>query len=238
MSTVQFNLLPDVKMEYVKAQRTQNLVVSVSILVAAASLGIFLLTLFVADVVQKKQLSDSAKDLKTYTAQLKDKPNVERIVTVQNQLKSLVQLHQAKHISSRLFAYLPSLTPTNVQISDIKIDYAANTIEITGTSDSQQSINTFIDSLKFTTYKLGQDGDSKNAFSNVLETSFSIDNNGGGASFTITAEFQPDLFSNSAAGEEPILIVPKGVSTRSVLEDPANQLFNGSIKSNQKQGGN
>ncbi len=229
MSSVQFNLLPDVKLEYVKAQRMQNLIVSVSILVAAVSFGLFILTLFTADVVQKKQLSDSAKDLKSYTSELKAKPNVEKIVTVQNQLASLVPLHQSKHITSRLFTYLPALTPTTVQISDLSLDHSTNTAQITGSSDSQQSINTFIDSLKFTTVKVGSSNESKKAFSNVLETEFSIDTAGKGANFTITAQYDPDLFSNNLNGQQPALTVPKLTSTRSVIEDPANLLFNGSI---------
>lgn len=239
MSMVQFNLLPDVKMQYVKVQRTQNLIVSISILVAAASLGIFILTFFTANVVQKKQLSDASKDVAKYTKELRSKPNVERIVTVQNQLKALVPLHQQKHITSRLFSYLPALTPVTVQVTDLSIDFTTNTILISGTSNSQQSINTFIDSMKFTTYKIGKDGEPQKAFSNVLETSFTLDENGGKADFTISTQFAPDLFSNNLGGEQPILIVPKLTTTRSVVEDPANSLFNGSIKpSNNNQGSN
>jgi Tfp pilus assembly protein PilN len=246
MSSVQFNLLPDIKMQYVKAQKTQGLVITIFTLTAVASLVIFVLTLFTADIVQKKQLTDAQKNLKDYTSQLKAKPNVERIVTVQNQLQALVALHQNKHVTSRLFTYLPSLTPTNVQISELSLAYASadsstapNTVLITGTSDSQQSINTFIDTLKFTTYSVGSSIKDKNAFSNVLETSFSLDADNGGANYTISAEFDPMLFSNNLGGEIPKLTVPHLTSTRSSLGDPSNPLLNGSIKSSDsKKDGN
>src|SRR5207244_2785243 len=118
---------------------------------------------FAVDVVQKKQLSDADKSIVTYTSQLKAIPNVNKIITVQNQLQALVGLHQNKHISSRLFTYLPSVTPTKAHVNQIKMDLVANTIELTGTADSHQTINTFIDTLKFTTYKIGNDSSTKNA---------------------------------------------------------------------------
>lgn len=239
MSTLEFNLLPDVKMAYVKAARTRNLVLMVSALVSGVALVLLIIVFFGVDIVQKKQLSDAKKSIASYTSQLKAIPNVNKIVTVQNQLQSLVSLHQSKHISSRLFTYLPAVTPTKAHVSSIKLDFTANTMEISGTADGHQTINTFIDTLKFTTFKIGNDSSTKSAFPAVLETAFSLDNTQASASYTISATFDQALFANAADGQAPTLVVPTLTSTRSVVEDPANTLFNGSIKptDNQKKQG-
>lgn len=240
MSTLEFNLLPDVKMAYVKAARTRNLVLMISALVSAVALALLIVVFLGVDVVQKKQLTDAKKSIASYTSELKAIPNVNKIVTVQNQLQSLVSLHQSKHLSSRLFTYLPALTPTKAHITSIKLDMAANTMEISGTADGHQTINTFIDTLKFTKFKVGSDSTTKPAFPSVLETTFSLDNSQASATYTINATFDQALFANASDGQAPSLIVPNLTSTRSVIEDPANTLFNGSIKptDTQKKQGN
>ena len=54
---IQLNLLPDVKLEYIKAQHLRRLVLSVSVLVTLAAVVILML-LLVFDLAQKKNLSD------------------------------------------------------------------------------------------------------------------------------------------------------------------------------------
>jgi len=232
MSKVQFNLLPDVKMQLVAAQRKRNLAVSMALLISSIAFVIFLIMLITVDVVQKKQLSDADKSFASYSKQLSSTPNVAQVLTVQNQLQTLVGLHQQKHVVSRLFTYLPQVTPTNVHIGQFSIDFSQNSIQISGTATSQQATNTFIDTLKFTTYKVNDQDQAKSAFSSVVETSFGTDNNG--ASYSLTIQFDPTLFSNNLGGKTPVLTVPKLTTTRSVMDDPAN-LFNGTSSSSTTQ---
>jgi len=223
---VQFNLLPDVKAQYVKAQRSKSLITSVAILVSAVAIGIFVVMFLSVSVVQKKILSDADGAIERYTKELKDIPNIEEILTIQNQLDSLSGLHQNKHISSRLFSYLPQVTPAEVKISRVNLDFLSNTMVIDGTAPSQIAINTFIDTLKFTTFKVG-DQDQGWAFPSVTESSFSI--NAGQVSYGISLTFDPKLFANNltdgnGAIQTPILVVPQTVTTHA--GDPANPLFN------------
>lgn len=229
MSKVQFNLLPDVKMQLVAAQRKRNLVISLAFLVSGIAFVIFLIMLITVDVVQKKQLSNADKSFANYSKQLASTPNVAEVLTVQNQLQTLIGLHQQKHVASRLFTYLPQVTPTNVHISQFSIDFGQNTMQISGTAASQQATNTFIDTLKFTTYKVNKQDQAQTAFLSVVETSFGASSNG--ATYSLTIQFDPTLFSNNLGGKTPVLTVPKQTTTRSVLDDPAN-LFNGTDSSN------
>lgn len=194
---IQFNLLPDVKLEYIKAERTKRLVVSVSLLAGAVALAIFLILLFTVDVVQKKNMNDLTKDIGTYGNQLKNTKDLSQILTVQSQLDSLGKLHDAKPTTSRVFAFMNQLTPTSASISKLDADFTANTITITGTADSLDTVNKFVDALKYTDYATkAAPSTSLPAFSNVVLASFGRDTTG--ANFSITLNFDPPLFSNAS----------------------------------------
>lgn len=231
MNRVEFNLLPDLKMDVVKANRTRNTIVSVSYLAAGASLVIFVLLAFTVYGVQKKQLSDANNNINATNERLKDIDGIERILTVQNQLNSLADLHKNKHATTRLFTYLPQVTPTNVSIGDLTVDLAENTMQITGTADSQHAVNTFIDTLKFTTYTTGQGSSSQRAFPTVVQSDFAIAD--GRVSYKLDVKFDQALFSSAQAA--PTLQVPTLTTTRSVLEDPNNLLFNGQTGNNKAE---
>lgn len=224
MSRIQFNLLPDVKQEFIKAQRLRNLVITISFLIAGASLAIFILLFVSVELVQKKQINDSQNSINSSTKKLKNIPGIEDALVVQNQLHSLVGLHKNKHITSRLFTYLPQITPANLNITKLDIDYATNAMNITGTADTHSTVNGFIDTLKFTTYKIGSADTAHKAFTNVVESSFGI--NSSNVTFSLTTQFDPKLFTNgltdsSGKPQAPQLSVP------SLSTDSANNTSGG-----------
>lgn len=240
MAKAQFNLLPDIKYERLKVEKTQRIIITLSILTSIAAFLIFLFFFLATNVLQKKQLSDSDKDIKELYGQLQSVENINKMLTVQNQLGSLVTLHQSKHLSSRLFTFLPELMPTNVFIGRIGLDFQGNSIVIDGTADSQKSVNVFVDTLKFTTFNAGEQIKDEQAFPSVIQTSFSI--TPGSVSYSITLTFDPTLFSNSLVDADgkritPILTVPKLTTTRSALADPAKVLFNGQTGQTKPAGG-
>lgn len=234
MSDLQFNLLPDVKLDYIKVQRSRKLVISTAAVVTLAAIVLFLALLFTADVVQKHLISSADNNVKNATKQLQNQPNLDKILTVQNQLTTLSGLHKQKNITSRLFTFLPELTPYNVKIGRISLDFSTNTLELDGTADSQHTVNTFIDTLKFTTYKVGAQDSNHPAFTSVVESGFSL--NPSNASYSLTVTFDPTLFSNDIS-QPPTLNVPQLTTTRSVLGDPSNSLFNGQTGTPAGQGG-
>lgn len=218
---IQINLLPDVKMQYLKVRRTQRLVTSVSILLIAASLFVFILLIGTVDVFQKKTLSDLNSTISSDEKQLQNTPNLNKILTVQNQLQVLTNLHNEKPATTRLFGFLQQVTPSSVTISQFNIDYTQNTISITGNADTLDTVNDYTDTLKFTTYKQ-QNGSTANAFTSVVLAQFSRSSSG--ATYTITASFDPNIF-NSANNVN--LTVPSIISTRSVLEQPTDLFSTG-----------
>lgn len=232
--SVQFNLLPDVKLEYNKTKKAKRFIYGVSALALGAVAAIFIISLLFVNVLQKQLLSHADSDITKYGNQLKSIPDIEKILTVQNQLNSLPKLHQTKHLTSRLFTYLPQLTPPNVNIGQLDVDTTGTTMNITGTADSIETVNKFVDTLKFTKYSTGDNSNGqKPAFTQVVLSQVGLGEKK--ASYTINAVYDGVLFDASKSVK---LIVPQTITTRSVTESPSSNspLFNSEPSNDKKQG--
>jgi Tfp pilus assembly protein PilN len=215
---IQFNLLPDVKLQYLKAERLRRIGISLSVIVTVASLALLLLLLSVTGL-QKKHLNDLTGDIKKDSSTLEKQTDLNKMLTVQNQLASLTGLHNSKPAASRLFGYLSQVVPAQVNANNLTIDFTQHTLTITGTTDSLSSVNKFVDTLKFTTYSIkGVDG-SKPAFTNVVLTSFGTTKTQ--ATYTVTFGYDQTIFDIT---QDVSLSVPNIVTTRSELDKP-NDLF-------------
>lgn len=219
---IELNLLPDVKLEFIKTQRMRQLVLSTSILVGAISVALLVLLLIFSGL-QKKHLNDLGKDIKSDSAKLEKQPEISKILTVQNQLQSLTSLHDQKPASSRLFDFLNQVTPTQVDVTNLTTDFTASTISVTGTANSLSSVNKYIDTLKFTKYTIeDEDGAGTAAFSNIVLSSFSLatgaEAKGRPANYTITLQYDTSIFDIT---KKISLSVPNQTTTRSAIEKPS-----------------
>ncbi len=204
---IQFNLLPDIKIQYLKAKRQKQLVLFSSFIVIAASLAALAILLSIVFGLQKKSIHDLNSDIQTKSSELKSTKDLNKILTVQNQLNSLPALHNAKPVVSRLFSFLQQVTPTTASISNFNANYTLHTMQISGSADSLATVTTFADALKLATYHTSTSSTEKNAFSTVVVNS-SRDSNG--ATYTINLKFDPALFGETA---DATLTVPN-VTTR------------------------
>jgi Tfp pilus assembly protein PilN len=200
---IQFNLLPDIKIQYLRANRQKHTVVLVSTLVTVASVAVLAVLLVIVYGLQKKNVADLNKDIKTASSQLQSTKDLNKILTVQNQLKALPQLHDDKPVASRLFTYLGQATPANANNDHVITDFAEHTISISGTSDTLSTVNAYIDRLKATTYRTTDknDGDASDttdvpAFTEVTLSSFGRDANT--TTYTITMNFDQAIFSEAS----------------------------------------
>jgi Tfp pilus assembly protein PilN len=207
---IQLNLLPDVKMEYIKAQRQRRLVTSISVIVTLVAVGLLVILLSI-DGLQKKHLSDLSKDINSESSKLQGEPQIKKILTVQNQLSSLTGLHDSEPATNRLFGYLNQITPDTVNITDFNIDYVENKISITGTSASLAFVNQYVDTLKNTSYTTDSSSESKQAFSDVVLSNFSLNTDsqagaGQAANYTIDMSYDHAIFDITQKAK---LSVPK-----------------------------
>lgn len=212
---VQFNLLPNVKLEYVKTERTKHLLTLVSVIVSATSVGVFVLAFATVKVVQKHTISTLDSDIKKYSNQLTSVKDLNKILTVQNQLSTLTDLHNKKPVAGRLFGMMSQVTPADASLNDLKVDFTAGTFIMTGKASSLETVSAYTTNLKGTKYKIKGSDTASQAFKNVVLTAFSKDEKS--ASFTISLNFDPELFN---VANEISLSMPQGASadTNSVFE--------------------
>lgn len=210
---IQFNLLPDVKLEFIKARRLKHTVIMISILVSASALTLLVVLSMTVLVFQKKHMDDLTNDIKASKSKLESVQDLDKILTVQNQLNSLPGLHDQKPVTSRLFGYIQQVTPQKVSISTLDLDYETQTLKIKGNADAISTVNKYVDTVKFTDYTLGTE--QKKAFSEVVLSTFTRDDKS--ATYEITFKFDPAIFD---AKNDIKLVVPNTISTRSTTEKP------------------
>lgn len=139
---ISLNLLPDVKKDLLRVRRERNLVVSISVVVVGASIGVLLLlsgTLGVL-VATKALMENSIKNDEQTIKQAQKKKQLDKYITIQNQLKQIGKLKSDQQVYSRLMDYLTQLNPAapnNVQISSATIEAPAGSSS--GTSSSSSS---------------------------------------------------------------------------------------------------
>lgn len=235
---IELNLLPDIKQDYIKAQRSKQVAVSIALLVTLVAV-VLLVLLISASGLQKKHLSDLSKDITNGSANLQKKPQIDKILTVQNQLGSLTDLHNGKPAVSRLFDYLNEVTPAQVDITNFKADFTQQTATITGAADALSSVNKYVDTLKFTTYKVEGESGSKPAFSNVVLTSFSLGSagqaNGHLADYVITLSYDKPIFDIT---QKIDLSVPSQTTTRAASVQSADLFQPSANPAKPAKGGN
>lgn len=223
---IQFNLLPDVKLEYIKARRTKRTVIMTSILVGSASLALFILLFMVVNVAQKEHLKHLQNDINASKKELQSKPDLAKILTIQNQLNSLPALRQDNPVASRVMGYIQQVTPQNASISSLTVSFTDQTMKIEGSADSLATVNTFADTLKFTNFTTtteGKTADPIPAFKEVVLSNFAVASNSThdknkAATYTITLKYDKSIFSD---GNDVTLQVAKKITTRSETEKPA-----------------
>lgn len=232
---IELNLLPDVKLEYLRAQRTRRLAMAISFLVTSAAIAI-LVILLVVEGFQKHSLSNLNSDIASQTSTLQKEPDINSVLSVQSQLESLDTLHSGKPAATRLFDYLNELTPLSDTIGNLTIDFNAHTLSITGSADTLSSVDQYVDTLKFTKYTTGNTNKGNTpAFNDVALSSYSLDNTTTPpVTYTITTNFDPTIFNIS---DNVTLVIPSQITTRSDLEHPSPLFVKGS-STNSTNGGN
>lgn len=169
---IQLNLLPEIKREYLKARRVQNRVISISILISVVSLGLVALAGFWVYAVQNIHKAALTSGIEKKSKELKSIPDINKYVTIQNQLGSISGLHSNKIIMSRVLDVMAKLNPkapNNVRISNLEVDSEASTMLITGETDTFTGLETFRDTLKNASLVYTPVGDEASATERLFE---------------------------------------------------------------------
>ena len=220
---IQLNLLPNIKAEYVKAQRTKRTVTTLALIVSAVSIGIVVLLAGVAYGAQQLRLKNVQDTISKNENAIKQEKDLDKVLTIQNQLAALTGLHDAKAVMSRLFTYLQQTTPAAISISHYTVDNEGLTWSVEGKAPSLELINKYVDTLKFTEIGASEEGQDsgQRAFSEVVLTTFSKTDEG--YTFSVNLKFDDQLFASQ--NPDIKLVVPNITTTRSQTQLPSADLF-------------
>ncbi len=213
---IQFNLLPDVKIEYIKTRRVKRMVIMVSILASSVALFVMISLFILISVAQKQHLDNLSNDIEIKSKEIESIDGISKILTVQNQLLSLDTVHSQKPVASRLGSYIETVTPSNISVASLDINFDQATMEISGKADQLVDINKFLDTLKFTKYKIKDVEGENDAFSNVVLTAFTKGDVT--TAYSISLSFDQTIFN---ANSEITLNVPSITTNRSTTERPS-----------------
>lgn len=138
-SQYEINLVPDVKMQMIKAQKLRNLVLYVCIVVSVVSIGV-VLVLFGVKSGQDIAMANQDGKLSTLSAKLMGYEELGDIVTIQAQLDKLAQIQGQKKVLSRVFGAMNVMLPQggdSVQLSNLRVDFSTNTLRMEGQADAR-----------------------------------------------------------------------------------------------------
>lgn len=234
---IQLNLLPDIKKEFINAQKTRALVMSSSIMVTLVAVGLSVLLFIYVTFLQQLQITLATNDIKSKQQELSGVSDLSKYLTIQNQLAALPELHAGKGIYSRLLNFLPVLNPNapnNIQLSQLQLAGSDKLVSFTGQTGSFESLNVFVDTLRnaVVTYK---DSSSVQQTSKIFDTvnvqSSAIDKSNGGnkVSFTVRATYFDAVFD--AHNTDLTASVPNIKTSQSVTQSP--KLFDSNARGTQ-----
>ncbi len=232
---IEINLVPDVKQEFIRAQRVRAQVISWSISFGVIAIGVVVVLAIYVFGIQfgRSAIADSQIDSQYKT--LSKTTDLSKLLTVQNQLTKITQLHDASPETSRLFDTLASIIPpepNNIQISDLTVDNSVGTFSFTGVAPSgYAALETFKKTLQNSEVQYTpatQDGQTAAQPQSVaLATNISISNvhygldanNNRVLTFSMSFTFAPQLFDNTL-GNVHIVIQDIGNNTDSYVGIP------------------
>lgn len=202
---IEINLVPDVKQQLLKAQRIRATVITGSIFVGIASVGIVAALAFYVYAVQSVRSGIDENNITDKNKTLNETKDLSKILTIQNQLSKIQDLNSNKKIDSRIFDLLNAIippSPNDVTISDLTIDSSSNTITINGqAANSYAAVEVFKKTIAGTTVQYTDDNNKQQSVSAAADistsnTSYGEDSNGQKVlRFTLSFTYPNELFS-------------------------------------------
>ncbi len=227
---IRINLLPDIKRDYLKAKHDQARVVGISILAILIAGGATVLLALWVYAVQNIHINLLTQNISDTNKEIRQIEDIDKYVTVQNQLANLSSLHDDKNDFSRLIDILPILnprTPNNVRLSSLTVDDTLGTIGLEGQTSSFSGLITFRDIMQNAEaeYHISQEADAAvvktKLFSEVtiLEQGMGRTQDGSVVvGFRISAKYDPAVFKTRSRNVN--ITVPKLETTPSKQDAP------------------
>ena len=131
---IEINLIPDVKKELLKANKTRNFVVTISIFVGVGALALVAI-LGIIIMGQNLTISSQSKSITEKNTKLNEVEDLSKMLTIQNQLAAIPGLNDGKPITSRVLGLLDVISASSseeIEISNFNLDVETKTLQIEG----------------------------------------------------------------------------------------------------------
>lgn len=166
----EINLVPEVKLQMIKAQKMRNLVLFICIVVSAVSVGV-VAVLFSIKSGQDIAMTVQDNRLNKMSVKLAEYDELGNLVAIQSQLEKMGELGEAKTVPSRVFGALGAMVPTGgdvVKFSELRIDLETGILRLEAQADARVSplidyrvLESFKKGASLATYDYGQYMDAK-----------------------------------------------------------------------------
>jgi len=200
---IEINLIPDVKQELLKAQRTRATVISASIITCiAAGAVVTLLAIYVFGVQFGRNLILD-NSIKNGSAKLSEVEDLSKMLTIQNQMNRVNDLNEKRTVDSRLFDVLSAVippSPNEVRISVLSMNTEDSTIRLEGQTRAYDSMEVFKKTVDSSVIVYTENGEEKQVklASDISTTDISYGANADNQKvlrFTLTFKYPEELFS-------------------------------------------
>jgi hypothetical protein len=137
----EINLVPDIKAEMIKAQKTRNLMFFVCIVISIVSVST---ALILGSIKGAQDITMSGQDshLKNLSDKIKSYEELPEFLTIQNQLKGIADIEDDQKVLSRAIGFLAALLDVGddeVKASELTIDLSSTTLAFDGQADAKKA---------------------------------------------------------------------------------------------------
>ena len=240
---IEINLLPNVKRELLKTRVMRNRVISISFLVGGASIAaVVLLALILGSQIAAEAVQNGV--IKDRNDKLMAVEDLNKVVTIQNQLTKINEQHSGKKINSRIFDVVTAVNPVapnNVSFSDIKVNPESKTITLEGSAVNGYSALETLKKTILNTKVQTTDGDKSSEVSLTKEikdgdTSFGENSEGKKVlQFSFSFEYAEELLAPANNGTVSVLTPTGKVDVTDSRQGIPDSLFKSNSKKQEKK---
>lgn len=203
---IEINLIPDVKLEMLRAQKLRNIAISTSIIAGVAAVAVVVVMSLVIGA-QAAVEGVTAGTIKSEFNKLSNVQGINDRLTLQHQLTKISEMHSNKTLDSRLLDVLGAVNPpapNDVKFSKVTLNPTDSTLTIEGSATGGFSATeTFRKTILNTTVEgkqIGSDEVTTTPLASSVElsdVSYGIDSTGATVlRFKMVMKYQDALFSN------------------------------------------
>lgn len=240
---IEINLLPNVKRELLKTRAMRNRVISISFLVGGASIAaVVVLALILGSQIAAEAVQGGV--IKDRSDKLMAVEDLNKVVTIQNQLTKINEQHSGKKINSRIFDVVTAVNPVapnNVSFSDIKVNPESKTITLEGSAVNGYSALETLKKTILNTKIQTTDGDKSSEVSLTKEikdgdTSFGENSEGKKVlQFSFSFEYAEELLAPANNGTVSVLTPTGKVDVTDSRQGIPDSLFKSNSKKQEKK---